>query len=649
MINNDFFKKISKFFSEIRIKINAQKNITAIILSQIYIVFLTLCVTYFTFKLLTNYESSTTILIKDNITIFAVSALLIFIISEFLYLITFMLYVPLFVVYPLITIAAVVNVIKIQFRSEPLVFTDLLILKESANIAGNYPLDFTKYLPFLIPVFILLLILPLFVKRIKLNWIKRAVCGLSALGLTFVFFYSTVIPETTFIEENMQLSVWNLTTEYKNNGFILEFFKSYKRSLIFAPKDYNKSKVQEYADELGYLDTRVSLDDITIPPEELPNVIIIMNEAYWDADNMTGIMLNQDPLESVRSILAKSGNTSMLSPQYGGGTSNVEYEVLTGKNILYYPANAMIYQMFITQKQWSLAWYFKDLDYATTAIHPYKDWFWKRNLVYPLLGFDNFYHETTMNYIDRRSIYISDKAVSDEVINRYEMFSNDGNKPIFTFAVTMQNHGDYYGTRYKDEEKQISLVREIDPQTDGMIESFLEGLRYASEAFVYLTEYFANVERPTYIIMFGDHAPHFANNKLFYALDEEANLYFEDIYNTNITPLLIWTNQDTPEINEKIKNINTISSFMLTEEIFNLTNLPKPGYIQMLTKIKEQTKGFTDKYTLNETGDLIGRNPEFAEDSETPEMLKIKEIFEKLKIVQYDATLGKNYVIDEFN
>jgi len=445
--------------------------------------------------------------------------------------------------------------------------------------------------------------------------------------------------------------VWNLTTEYRNNGFILEFFKSYKRSLMFAPRDYNKTKVMEYASELGYSEKSVSLEDIyiSIPRGELPNVIVIMNEAYWDADNMTGIMLNQDPMESVRDIMAKNGNLSLLSPQYGGGTANVEYEFLTGKNIMYYPPHAMVYQMFITKKQWSLAWYFNGLDYATTAIHPYRDWFWKRNLVYPLLGFDNFYYEANMNYIDKKAGYISDKAVSDEIISRYKMFSDSGEKPVFTFAVTMQNHGDYHGKRYKEEDRQIELMRKIDEKTDGMAESFFEGVRYASEAFVYLTEYFENIERPTYIIMFGDHSPHFARDTLFYALDENANLHFKDIYNTNITPLIIWTNQDNPEINEKIRSINTVSSFMLTEEIFNLTNLPKTGYIQMLSEIKEQTKGFTDKYTLDKNGVLTGRNPETvdAESEETPEMLLIKDIFDKLRIVQYDATLGKNHFIDE--
>jgi phosphoglycerol transferase MdoB-like AlkP superfamily enzyme len=547
--------------------------------------------------------------------------------------------------YPLITVASIINIIKIDLRSEPLVFSDLFMLKEAADFAGKSQFDFTKYLSFLIPVFILLLILPLFIRRVKLNLKKRAVFWLAAICVAFFFFYATIIPERTFIERKMNLTVWDPVLEYKTNGFILSFFKSSKRNIFFTPLNYNPSKVQEYALELGYIDKSVSLDDITLSPDEMPNVIVIMNEAYWDPSNMNNISLNKDPMESVRELMAKNGNLFLLSSQLGGGTANIEYEFLTGKSLLYYPPNAMIYQQFITKKQWSLAWYFRNIGYSTTAIHPYQDWFWKRNIVYPLLGFENMYFNTpgTLNYIDRRGQYIGDGAVSREIISRYLEFSENGEKPVFTFAITMQNHYPYPAGRYKGEEKQIELVKSTEnPDLNVSAETYSEGVRYGSNAFIYLTEYFKNVERPTYIILFGDHAPTFAGDPLLYILDENDMLILDDVYNMYKTPLIIWTNLDDLDIYDKIRSINTISPFMLTEEIFNLTQLPKPGYIEMLSKIKEHTNGFNEKYTLDNDGNLVGENPAFVE------INNIKNIFNKLRVVQYDATVGKNYFIYEF-
>ncbi|MCL2774031.1 MAG: sulfatase-like hydrolase/transferase [Oscillospiraceae bacterium] len=644
----NILKKTGSAFSWLKNKINKQNRPVSAILSQLYIIILAFCVTYFTFRLLIMDQNRSTILfIRDNFKLFIISYLIIFVICEFFYLLTFVLYVPAVIVFPIVTIASVINVLKIEFRQEPFVFTDLLLVKESANIADKYPLNFGKYLPFLIPVFIVLLILPLFIKRVKLNWIKRVILGAASLIAAFCFFYFTLIPQNTFIEKTMTQTVWNLTTEYNANGFVLEFFESCKRSLMLAPKDYNKTMVQQYADDLGYVDKTIGPQDAAdaMPPDEMPNVIVIMNESYWDSNNLTGIQLNQDPMASVRDIMAQDGNLSLLSPQFGGGTANVEYEFLTGKNIIYYPPGAMIYQQFVTKKEWSLAWYFRDIGYATTSIHPYYDWFWSRNTAYPLLGFENMYFNNgSLNYVDVKGEFISDKAVCNEIISRYKQFSENGDKPIFTFAVTMQNHGGYYPGRYTGADSQIKLnIGVDDAYTNGATETFFEGVRFASEAYVYLTDYFKDVKRPTYIIMFGDHAPSFANDRQFYAINENGDLNPADYYNMYRTPLVIWTNQDNSDVYQKLQKVNTISPSMLTEELFEITNLPKPGYIQMLANMKKSTNGFTSQYTLDANGNNIGKNPANADSSE------IKDIFNKLGVVQYDATLGKNYVVNELN
>jgi phosphoglycerol transferase MdoB-like AlkP superfamily enzyme len=536
-----------------------------------------------------------------------------------------------------------VNVAKITFRNEPFVFTDLLLFKESIDIASQYPMGLGKYLPFLIPVFILLLILPLFLRRMKFyrfNIIKRVVSGAAALVIAVSFFAHTLIAEDTLIEKTARSMVWNLADEYKQNGFILEFMLSIKRSFMFAPADYNRANAREYALALGYPEN-YNMPGLTKSPEELPNVIVIMNEAYWDTANLTGIAFDKDPLGSVRDIMERNGNAKLLSPHIGGGTSNIEFEFLTGKNIAYYPPGAMIYQQFITKRHWSLAWYFRDFGYSATAIHPYYDWFWKRNTVYPLLGFENIYfNDGSLHYIDIKGRYISDRAVSDEIISRYKMFSDGGETPVFTFAVTMQNHGPYYA-QYFGDDKQINLINQFDDNPRHIIETFAEGMRYASEAFVYLTEYFKDVARPTYIIMFGDHSPvPIVYMDEYFALGYEGSTPFteEVVYSRYITPIIIWSNKDDAATDEIIRNIGTVTPQMLTNEIFNITGMPKPAYIEMLENIKKTTRGFTSRYILDQNG-VYHHSGDFE---------KIGEIYEKMRVVQYDATLGRGYFAYEF-
>ena len=620
-------------------KIKKQNDIFAFILSQLYLIFLTYCIVFITFRVQIDHDMSTLQWMSENIGVALLSVLIVFIICEVFYLASFILYVPLLAVFPITIAAVIASFFKIQFRGEPLVFTDLLLIRESFHIAGSYPIDYKLFFGAPLAVFIVLVFLPLCIKRIKLNLIKRGLFILLAAVIVVTSFYALVIPKETFIEKNIHNSVWNLSTEYKHNGFILGFFTSFKRSLIFAPENYNEQNVRKYADELGY--GHSNIQNLDINGNELPNIIVIMNESYWDSDNLTGISLNKDPLESVRELWIKSGNASLLVLESGGGTANTEYEFLTGKSAIFYPEGSVIYQQYITKKQWSLAWYFRDLGYATTAIHPYYDWFWKRNTVYPLLGFENVYFDEDMAYIDRTGQYISDRAVTMDIIHKYEKFSDGGNRPIFTFAVTMQNHGAYYDSRYPDREIRLTAPR--GEESDAVIEVFCEGLRYASEALAELIEYFENIGRPTYIIMFGDHEPSpLASEKELYALNEEFELYHQDYFNRYRTPLIIWTNdkgkgKNIEDIGRSIPE--SIAPYMLTDELFNITGLPKPSYIQMLSNIRNYTEGFTNRFILDKNGKEAISDEQAAE---------IKNIMDKLRICQYDATLGRNYVIDEF-
>ncbi|MCL1857611.1 MAG: LTA synthase family protein [Oscillospiraceae bacterium] len=632
MIKN-FFRKLKNIIKNIQEK---QNKIPALILCQLYIILLSFSAVYFSFHISKNIEISALLWLWQHKSVSFLSFFIVFSVAELLYLLTFYLYVPLFTVYPAVILFVFTNYIKVFYRNETFVFTDLLLLKETGDIAGNYEIKPTNSVYFAILVFIFFIIAAILIKRVKIPLIPRITIPIAGVILFAFSFNSIIMSPNSYLEKKYQSTTWDLKKEYYENGFILGFVTSFKRSLVFAPDNYSKNAVLSSAEALGY--DNASSGENGEFPEELPNIIVIMNESYWDCyNNLTGVAYNQDPMESVRDLMGSHGSGQLLSPLFGGGTSNIEYEFLTGKTIMFYPPNSIIYQQYITKKQWSLAWHFNDLGYSTSAIHPYYHWFWKRSTVFPLLGFENIYFDTDMKYNrpeDKKGSFISDLSLTNEIIDKYELLSDNGRVPIFNFSISMQNHGGYWKGIYKEPDVQIHLTSGNGDNSDDVCEVFGEGIRYASEAFVALTEYFENISRPTYIIMFGDHAPSFANNKYLYALDENAELYPEDILNQYLTPIIIWSNTG-----EKTGNIGTITPIMLTVEIFDLTGLPKPPYIKMLSDIKSTTSGFTPLYYLDDNGSVV-------EGGEVKQ--SIEKIIENLRYCQYDATLGKNYVIDEF-
>jgi len=607
-----------------------QSDRAALILAQAYLALLCLLAVFFSLPVGTTEKINPFGWIFGHMPAFLLSFGLVFVIAELLYLFSFWLLLPLFAIYPVLILFSFANYIKVLYRNEPFVFTDFHILKETGDIAGNYEINPGGWVYLSVVFLVLLSVVAFFIKKPKIP--LRARLALPAAGLVLVglFGVAAFLPGSLFERVYVPATV-DLTREYNDNGFILGFVNSFRRSLLFAPENYNKNTALESARQLGY---DAMAKDETPLPDVLPNVIVLMSESYWDCfSNLTGVAYNSDPMESVRGIMETHGSGRLLSPLFGGGTSNVEYEFLTGKSILYYPPHSIVYQQYITKKQWSLAWYFGGLGYKTLAIHPYSHWFWKRSTVFPLLGFDHIYFDADMAFAEKKGKYISDMSLTKEIIYRYEEVSEGGDVPVFGFFISMQNHGGYYRETYG--ETQIRLTREADGHSEIACEVFGEGIRYASEAFLALCEHFENEKRPTYIVMFGDHGPSLAGDKFLYALDENVEMYPEDRFNMYVLPIVVWSNTG-----EHFGDLGTFTPIMLTAGILELAKLPKPPYIQMLSGLKSTTAGFTHIYRLDSEGNL-------SDDAQLKQ--KIDEIGRNLGYVQYDATLGKNYAIDEFS
>ena len=78
------------------------------------------------------------------------------------------------------------------------------------------------------------------------------------------------------------------------------------------------------------------------------------------------------------------------------------------------------------------------------------------------------------------------------------------NQKLFTFCVTMQNHGGYSQSTLKGYEPDVKLNYETEyPEA----QTYLSLARESDKAFQNLVEYFEKVDEPTMIVMFGDHWP----------------------------------------------------------------------------------------------------------------------------------------------
>ena len=113
----------------------------------------------------------------------------------------------------------------------------------------------------------------------------------------------------------------------------------------------------------------------------------------------------------------------LLVGGYGGGTANVEFEVLTGMTLGFFaPQMATPYQQLFNEDETfpSLVRWFGERGHDTLAVHPFSGEMYQRREVYPQLGFGAFVEESDLPPSNSRRTgeYVGDAAAFDEVLDQ---------------------------------------------------------------------------------------------------------------------------------------------------------------------------------------------------------------------------------------
>ena len=64
--------------------------------------------------------------------------------------------------------------------------------------------------------------------------------------------------------------------------------------------------------------------------KQLPNIVFVMSESHWDARK-----LDKSIPRNITPTINKNQVSSLLSPSFGGGTANVEFEVFNQSKYLF--------------------------------------------------------------------------------------------------------------------------------------------------------------------------------------------------------------------------------------------------------------------------------------------------------------------------
>lgn len=534
----------------------------------------------------------------------------------------------------LVLFLAVMSYFKFNFLGENLYPWDLLLYNNVINLLPNLyqQVNLTSLLigVFAVIGIVAAIVAFLVIKKptsvLKTNiWSRLSFIIIGAVILSaFTFYRSVPATEPLFRADTTGVfnQPWDQNRSYKENGFMVSFLFNMQSAIVFPPPGYSKKNVEEII--LRMQEERSTLEASS---NEKPNIIIVMNEAFWDPTLLETIDYTPDPIPNVRENQAGW----MLSPTFGGGTSNVEFEVLTGLTNSFLPTGSVPYQQYLKNPMPVLPSFLSDQGYRTIAMHPYPRWFWNREEVYNNIGFHEFIDIDGFENPVYKGPYVGDMQISNSIIEETEA-SED---PAFIFAVTMQNHTSYSPTRY--EEYDVAFEGNLTEDMNGILRTYTQGAADADDAFARLTAYYSDSDEPTMIIMFGDHLPTLGLEYEIYKqtgyLPEgagEENWTLEDRRKMKETPLAFWNNYGAA-----IPEIGAVSASYIAPLALDMAGIEKPLFYDLLEQFYTDMPGYTREVKIDKDDNLYRVTPD--------EFEKLKSDYQ---ILQYDLLFGDQYGIE---
>ena len=420
-------------------------------------------------------------------------------------------------------VLAITNIVLLSMRGVPFSLVDLAIFRYGIMLVPKYLSIWQLILIFAGVGLLIWLGIFLWRKGGKINGKKDTKVSVVMTVVSFLLIADITVAGLTTGYLTRKFGV-NAAAEFERSGYPYSLICSSVTGME-KPEDYSESQISEIIDSLE-ADKEI---------DELPNIIFIQLESFFDMNRLTSVRLLKDPAPTFNELKKSCTNGYLKVPTYGGGTVNTEFEVLTQMSLEFFSGINYPYESFLQSSTCeSIAYDLESAGYVAHAIHDYTGTFYSRHEVYKNLGFSYFTPLECMNGVDYNQLGWARDVILEKYVTK-ALANTPG--PDLVFAVSVQGHGGYtLGTN--DFVPADEPFVDGDPETDeyyGELEYYAEQV---SDMDGFISSLIAGLEggdEKTVVVLYGDHLPDLN------AIDEgvAAGLY-ESEY-------VIWSNFDLPQ------------------------------------------------------------------------------------------------------
>lgn len=515
--------------------------------------------------------------------VFLYNAFMIFITFSIVYLFKRRVFVRI-IISVLWMVLGVANGYMLMKRVTPFNAQDLKVAKDGLTLINNYFNGFELTVLIIGIVSVIIWVISMWKRGGQYEGKIRRVWALVGIVVCFVVygFASDLAVEKRVVSTYFG----NIAFAYEDYGLPYCFMASLFNTGITEPNDYSKETIAKISNN-----GEITKNETGRSEEELPNIIFVQLESYFDVDEAEFFTTSQDACPNLHEMYKNYSSGYFKVPSVGAGTANTEFEVLTGMNLRYFGPGEYPYKTVLKdQTSESAATALAALGYGTHALHNNGGNFYSRARVFNNIGFDSFTSKEFMNILQTTE----NGWAKDDILVQHVMDSmNTTSGRDFVFAVSVQGHGDY--PEEKVLENPVIQVEGIEDEATRNKWEYYVNQVYEMDQFAgNLVKAVEDSGEPSVIVFYGDHLPTMGL--------KAEDLKGRYLYNTNY---VIWDNIGLP------KEDRNVPSYQIMADVFDRLDI--------------------------HSGTVFNYHQERR---------KTKNYLADLELLQYDILYGKQYVYD---
>ncbi|MBR6786474.1 MAG: LTA synthase family protein [Clostridia bacterium] len=324
---------------------------------------------------------------------------------------------------------------------------------------------------------------------------------------------------------------------FNKGGFAYSFLRSFVDRGVDKPEEYDKEVIA---------DIRENVEEQTAQQAPGANFIFLQMESFVDPVNFVSMGCTENPVPHFTRLKEECSTGYLRVPMIGGGTANVEFEVVTGMRLSDFGTGEYPYTTILQSETCeSVAYDLKSLGYTAHAIHNNTATFYNRNLVLPMLGFDTFTSLEYMQDVTKNPLdWCRDAVLTQCILDALESTEAED----LVFAVSVQGHGKYVTSAPETPYPIQSTGIEENESLKNAFEYYINQLRDMDAFLGELTTSLAAYPEPVVLVIYGDHLP---------ALDiEESDMRSGSLL---MTEYVLWSNDGSLQ-----KEDRDIAAYQLT-------------------------------------------------------------------------------------